>query len=74
MLQENFKCVHQVSDAIINLMNLFIKIDYKIKYFSFSFFWPSIFALSIVLVIENIAGVSISVLMMGDQIFEITRW
>lgn len=72
MLQENFKCVHQVSDAEINLMNLFIKIDYEIKYFSF--YWLSIFALSIVLVIENIAGVSISVLMMGDQIFEITRW
>lgn len=71
-MQENFKCVHQVSNAEINLMNLFIKIDYKIK--SFSFYWPSIFVLSIVLVIENIAGVSISVLMMGDQIFEITRW
>lgn len=41
-------------------MNLFIKIDYKIK--SFSFYWPSIFVLSIVLVIENIAGVSVSVL------------
>lgn len=59
-MQENFKCVHQVSNAEINLMNLFIKIDYKIK--SFSFYWPSIFVLSIVLVIENIAGVSVSVL------------
>lgn len=56
----NFKCVHQVSNAEINLMNLFIKIDYKIK--SFSFYWPSIFVLSIVLVFENIAGVSVSVL------------
>lgn len=30
--------------------------------------------LNIVVVIENIAGVSVSILMMGDQIYEITRW
>lgn len=30
--------------------------------------------LNIVVVIENIAGVSVSVLMMGDQIYKITRW
>lgn len=33
LLQENFKCVHQVSDAEINLMNLFIKIDYNTRHF-----------------------------------------
>lgn len=41
-------------------MNLFIKSDYKIKFFFF--YWFLIFVLSIVLVIENIVGVLVFVL------------
>lgn len=73
-MQENFKCVHQVSNAEKNLMNLFIKIDYKIKSFSFSFYWPSIFVPKYCISHWKHCWCISFCFMMGDQIFEITRW